>query len=248
MDKLKQGWSPEQISGRLKNQEHAGDKDRQISFEAIYQFVYSEDQAHHQYWQYLRRGHKKRRKQKTGRKVHRSRIPDRVSIHQRPRIVDKRQQPGHWEGDTIVGKGRDHGLHTAYERVSSYIRFEYMDKHDSNSSLDAQLKIYGSLPQHMRRTTTVDNGKEHVKHTMLKQELGMDTYFADPYSSWQRGGNENANLWIRYYFPKRTDFRTIPTAELRAVEWELNNRPRKRLNYQTPQEVFSKLMQQGLRS
>ncbi len=144
-----------------------------------------------------------------------------------------------------MGKGRDHGLHTAYERVSSYLRFELMERVNSESSIQAQLKIYGEYPKQLRKTTTLDNGKEHVKHKRLQHKLGMKTYFADPYSSWQRGGNENANLWLRYYFPKKTDFRIISEDELRAVEWELNNRPRKRLNYQTPKEVFSQFLHRG---
>jgi transposase, IS30 family len=241
INKLKTGWSPEQISGRLKHIEYPNNPDWHICAETIYQFIYRPCQKHHKYYEYLRRGHKKRRA-KSGRKVHRSRIPDRVSIHQRPIVVDRRKQPGHWEGDTVVGKGRDHGLHTAYERVSSYLRFALMERLDAESSIKAQLKIYSTYPQSLRRTVTLDNGKEHVKHKLLEEKLGIQTYFADPYSSWQRGGNENANQWLRYYFPKRTNFRTIHPGELEAVEWELNNRPRKRLNFKTPQEVFSQFL------
>jgi IS30 family transposase len=241
IDKLKTGWSPEQISGRLKHIECQNNPDWHICAETIYQFIYRPCQKHHKYYEYLRRGHKKRRT-KSGRKVHRSRIPDRVSIHKRPSVVDRRRQPGHWEGDTVVGKGRDHGLHTAYERVSSYLRFELMERLDAKSSIKAQLKIYSTYPQCLRRTVTLDNGREHVKHKLLEEKLGTQTYFADPYSSWQRGGNENANQWLRYYFPKRTNFRTIQPDELKAVEWELNNRPRKRLNFKTPQEVFSQFL------
>lgn len=238
--KLRAGWSPDSISGRLREVDHKGEENWQISHEAIYQWIYKESQVkcEQPWYEYLRRKQNRRRK-KHGRKAQRVRIPDRVSIHDRPNIVAKRKQFGHWEGDTIVGKGRNHGLHTAYERVSSLIRFEYMPDLTSASSIIAQEKIYSPLPKAARKTITLDNGHEHVLHVRLKESLGMQTYFADPYASWQRGGNENCNMWIRYYFPKGTDFRTITDEELRDVEYDLNSRPRERLGYLTPLEVFN---------
>jgi IS30 family transposase len=234
---LRQGWSPEQISGRLKER-YLDDPSWQISHEAIYEFIYSERQKEKQWWEYLRRGQKRRRK-RNGRKAHRSRIPDRVSIHERPKEVEKRKKFGHWEGDTVVGKGRDNGIHTEYERVSSYIRIWPMVDLTSTSSSKAQIKIFEAYPEEAIKTTTLDNGSEHVKHKRVEEELGIKTYFADPYSAWQRGGNENANMWIRYYFPKGTDFCRLSLEEIQDVEWELNNRPRKRLGFKTPYEVFS---------
>lgn len=239
-ENLQGGWSPEAISGRLREVDHKGEENWQISHEAIYQWVYRKEQINCErpWFEYLRRKQKRRRK-KQGRKAHRVRIPDRISIHVRPKIIERRKQFGHWEGDTVLGKGRNHGIHTAYERLSSLIRFEYMPDLTSLSSITAQEKIYFSLPKDARRTTTLDNGHEHVLHARLKKNLGMQTYFADPYSSWQRGGNENGNMWIRYYFPKGTDFRIITDEELRDVEYDLNSRPRKRLGYLTPLEVFN---------
>ena len=256
---LRGGWSPEEISGRLREQDHKGEAHWQICMETIYQFIYRKKtdktkdgqqqeadlrkrkkrvlvtitDANRPLWEFLRRKQKKRRK-KGGRKVQRVRIPDRVSIHARPKIIEKRKQFGHWEGDSIVGKFHISGLHTEYERVSSLIRYEYLVRITADEVVSAAQKIFNVLPSHARRTTTLDNGSEHVKHT----EFGLQTYFADPYSSWQRGGNENANGMVRCYFPKGTDFSTITDEELRDVEWELNNRPRKRLNFKTPQEVF----------
>ncbi len=188
-------------------------------------------------WEYLRRKQKRRRK-KGGRKSQRVRIPDRVSIHDRPKIVIRRKQFGHWEGDSIVGKKHTSGLHTEYERVSSMTRFEKLKRITSCEAAIAAQKIFSPLPEKARRSTTLDNGSEHTDH----KEFGLPTYFADPYSSWQRGGNENCNLWIRYYFPKGTDFSTITDEELKDVEWELNNRPRKRLKFKTPQEVFTEYL------
>lgn len=259
LENLRGGWSPEEISGRLREQDHKGDSHWQICMETIYQFIYKDktDQtklgqqqevdgrkrkkqtlvtvtdANRPLWEFLRRKQKKRRK-KGGRKVQRVRIPDRVSIHDRPKVAAKRKQFGHWEGDSIVGKNHTSGLHTEYERVSSLIRFEYLVRITAGETVIAARKIFSLLPSHARRTTTLDNGSENTNHT----EFGLQAYFADPYASWQRGGNENANGLIRCYFPKGTDFSTIDQEELRDVEWELNNRPRKRLNYKTPQEVF----------
>jgi IS30 family transposase len=261
LDNLRGGWSPEQISGRLREQDHPGEPHWQICMETIYQFIYKEktDQTKQglkqsrvldkrlpnsegiitvtdydkPLWEFLRRKQKKRRK-KGGRKTQRVRIPDRVSIHDRPAVVAKRKQFGHWEGDSIVGKFHISGLHTEYERVSSLIRFEYLVRINAHQTALAAKKIFNVLPAHARRTTTLDNGSENTNH----MEFGLQAYFADPYSSWQRGGNENGNGWIRCYFPKGTDFSRIDDEELRDVEWELNNRPRKRLNYKTPKEVF----------
>jgi IS30 family transposase len=263
MEHLRASWSPEHIAGRLKFEDHPDDPSWHICHETIYAFIYKKktDQTkqgiiqqsildktkvgkektvitvtdhERPLWEYLRRKQVRRRK-RAGRKVHRVRIPDRVSIHDRPKIVDKRKQFGHWEGDSIVGKNHASGLHTEYERVSSLIRFERLNRITAEEVVIAGKKIFAPLPFSAKRSTTLDNGSEHTNHT----QLGVQAYFADPYASWQRGGNENGNLWIRYYFPKGTDFSTITDEELRDVEEELNNRPRKRLKFKTPQEVFT---------
>lgn len=263
LEHLREGWSPEQISGRLRECDHKDEHDWQICHETIYQFIYKKKtdvtkKGLHQkgildknqrskekllttvtqydtpLWEYLRRKQKKRRK-RGGRKVQRVHIPDRVSIHNRPDEVSKRVVFGHWEGDSIVGLGHVSGLHTEYERVSSFTRLEKMVRITAEQAAIAAQRVFGVLPTHARRSTTLDNGSEHTNH----KEFGLLTYFADPYCSWQRGGNENSNLWTRYYFPKRTDFSTITDEEIKDVEWELNNRPRKRLNFKTPQEVFT---------
>lgn len=263
---LRQGWSPEQIAGRLKLK-YPNDPDWHICHETIYQFIYKKktdltkaelilqgaldkrkiNQAKslvtvtdndRPLYEYLRRKQVRRRK-RLGRKSKRVRIPDRVSIHDRPHVIDKRNQFGHWEGDSLVGKGHRHGLHTEYERVSSLTRFQYISRINSDEMVKAATSIFKPLPSKARLSLTLDNGSEHTQHRQLTDTLGLATYFADPYSSWQRGGNENANLWIRYYFPKGTDFSKITTTELKDVEREINDRPRKRLKYKTPREVFT---------
>lgn len=239
IDHLRSGWSPEQISGRLKEVDHPNDTTWYICHETIYRFIYSVKQKDKCYWEYLRRK-KRKRSQRNGRKSQRVRIPDRTSIHKRPNEVNERKVVGHWEGDSIVGRGRTNGLHTEYERVTSVTRFEMLNAVNSKETLKAMKKIFNPLPNNLKRSTTLDNGSEMVKHN----QVGIDTYFADPYSSWQRGGNENANMWIRYYFPKGTDFSTITNEELKDVEWELNNRPRKRLSFKKPIEVWNEVINQ----
>jgi len=272
IEHLKEGWSPEQIAGRLRFVDHPDDSSWHICMETIYQFIYKKktDQTRagiqqqsilnkklvgkentvitvtdkdRPLWEYLRRKQVRRRK-RSGRKSQRVRIPDRVSIHDRPAVVAKREQFGHWEGDSIVGLAHTSGLHTEYERVSSMTRAEKVDRLTAQEAVRASKKIFAPLPEHARLSTTLDNGSENTNHMEVKETLGIQAYFADPYSSWQRGGNENCNLWIRYYFPKGTDFSTITDEELRDVEWELNNRPRKRLNFKKPQEVFAEYLNQ----
>ena len=234
--KLRMGWSPEQISGRLR-EKHPGDKSWHICHETIYRFIYSVKQRDKMYWEYLRRKQKRRIK-KGGRKSQRVRIPDRASIHERPEEVEERKIPGHWEGDSVVGKNHRNGLHTEYERTTSIIRFEKINSVNSNETVKAMRKIFNPIPKHLKKTITLDNGSEMTGH----KRVGIKTYFADPYSPWQRGGNENANMWIRYYFPKGTDFSKITDKELKEVEWELNNRPRKRLGFKKPIEVWEELL------
>jgi len=272
IEHLKEGWSPEQIAGRLRFVDHPDDSSWHICMETIYQFIYKKktDQTRagiqqqsilnkklvgkentvitvtdkdRPLWEYLRRKQVRRRK-RSGRKSQRVRIPDRVSIHNRPAVIAKRKQFGHWEGDSIVGLAHASGLHTEYERVSSMTRAEKVERLTAQEAVRASKKIFAPLPEHARLSTTLDNGSENTNHMEVKETLGIQAYFADPYSSWQRGGNENCNLWIRYYFPKGTDFSTITDEELRDVEWELNNRPRKRLNFKKPQEVFAEYLNQ----
>lgn len=248
-DHLRRGWSPDDISGRL-NKNHLQDKSWWISTETIYRWIY--DKQYHQndpelWFEYLRRKQKRRKKQK-GRTAHRSHIPDRVSIHMRPEAVNMRTVFGHWEGDTVEGKGRKASLHTEVERVSRLIAARKVAAITSREAVSAQLDIFRPLPRHARQSTTLDNGRETHLHTKLRIKLGMETYHADPYSSWQRGTNEHGNWHLRYYFPKGTDFNSVTDEELQDVVWEINNRPRKILNYKTAQEVYNQLLARGCTS
>lgn len=241
--RLIKGWSPEQISGRIKLVFRDNLRMR-ICPETIYAFIYSEEYKHRKFWEYLPWKRKVRRK-KYGRKVHRGRIPDRVSVHERPGIVETREEFGHWEGDTIEGKGKKDGVHTEVERKSRFVYAIKIGRIDSTCAIQAQERIFSPLPAHARKTVTLDNGRENHLHIQLK-ELGINTFFCDPYSSWQRGTNEYHNGLIRRYLPKKTDFSGLTQEELDDIVLEINTRPRKCLGYHTPYEVFLRELTQGV--
>lgn len=232
------GKSPEQIHGRVLL-DYPDDRRMRISPETIYAFIYAEEQANEKLWEYLPRKQHKRRKQH-GRSVHKSRIPDRVSINQRPESANNRSEFGHWEGDSIEGKRSiGDGIHTEVERVSRKLLARKVSRIASYETAQAQLQMFSKLPTMARRSTTLDNGRENHQHGQLKSSLNMQAYFADPYSSWQRGTNENTNGLIRRYVPKQTDFTTLSQEDLDDIVEEINNRPRKVLGYKTANEVYS---------
>lgn len=236
---LRMGWSPDAIAGRLKH-DHPDDKHFWITAETIYRWIYDSEQIKEGWFEYLRRKQKKRRKQQ-GRKVQRAAIPDRVSIRLRPEKVNQRLEFGHWEGDTVEGKYHKDGVHTEMERVSRKYAGKKIGAINSKETIRVQKKIFAKMLKPARKSTTLDNGRENHLHSKLKK-MGMDTYFADPYSAWQRGSNEHGNWLLRYYFPKGTDFSQVAEEELQDVIEEINNRPRKILGYQTPNEVFNNLV------
>jgi IS30 family transposase len=241
-ERLRWGWSPDQIAGRLKLN-HPQDKYFWITAETIYRWIYKEEQMRcdQPWYEYLRRKQKKRKKYQ-GRKVHRSHIPDRISIHKRGKLIDKRKQFGHCEGDTVEGKGHKNGIHTEVERMCRKILGKKVEQITSEATIKVQKQMFVGVPKPARKSTTLDNGKETHLHFKLRTELGMETYHADPYSSWQRGTNEHGNWHLRYYFPKGTDFSEISDEELQDVIEEINNRPRKILGYLSANEMYQKLL------
>lgn len=236
---LRDGWSPDQIAGRLRRK-YPNDRYWWITAETIYRWIYQKEQMDEGWYEYLRRKQKKRKKYK-GRTVHRGKIPDRISIRERTEVINNRTQFGHWEGDTVEGKGHKDGIHTEVERMSRKILGKKVAAIASEITSTVQKELFAVLPKRARQSTTLDNGRENHMHARL-WKIGMKTYFADPYSSWQRGTNEHGNWHIRYYFPKGTDFKTISDEELQDVIEEINNRPRKILGYQTANEVFNQLL------
>lgn len=165
-------------------------------------------------------------------------------INDRPEEINERKEMGHWESDTVVGKDKQNGIATYVERVSGYGRGIKLEKVRAEELKDKTIRSFSSIPKKKRKSVTYDNGSEFAGagYEMIEKETGMDVYFANPYHSWERGSNENWNGLLRQYFPKRTDFDTVSQKEIDAAARELNNRPRKRLNYLTPYQVFVKEM------
>jgi len=231
MSGLRKGWSPEQISGRLS----LDFPDKSIHWETIYRYVHCDEGKKKMLYEYLPRKHRKRSK-KYGRKVSRSRIPDRVSIHKRPTEIENREVFGHWEGDSVVGKWHKSGLHTEVERKTRYLKAQLIKNFTAKETVKAQKRMFHALPKQAKKSTTVDNGVEFTNH----KKFNLPVFFCDPYASWQKATNENTNGLIRRYLPKKTDFRTIKQQDLDDIVEEINNRPRKCLSYKTPSEVFNK--------
>jgi len=229
LEKLRQGWSPEQICGRLKLEFKIN-----LHWETIYRFIYDTKNKEKRLWEYLPRKQKKRHK-KYGRKVTRDRIPCRVSIHLRNKTIESRKTFGHWEGDSIIGKQiKSKVIHTEVERKTRYLQALVINSKTSLDTIQAQKKIFSRLPT---KTVTMDNGLEFAKHQQLNK-LGIKTFFADPYCSGQRGTNENTNGLIRRYLPKKTSFDNLTQEDLDDIVWEINNRPKKILKFMTPLEML----------
>jgi len=236
LDKLRNGWSPEQIAGRLRD-EHPTDKTWHIHFETIYRYIYAKANKAERLWEFLPRKQGKRRK-KDGRGVRRLHIAQRVSIHARPEAINNRTEFGHWEGDTVESVGDKSGIHTEVERMSRFLQARKVSAITSMEGIAAQVSIFRAQPAKARKSTTLDNGRENHLHMVL-HEHGMRTYFADPYSSWQRGTNENHNGLLRRYLPKGTNFNEVSERELQDIVTEINDRPKKILGFKTSAEVYN---------
>jgi len=236
--KLKADWSPEIIADKLKI-DFPDDDEMRVSHETVYRWIYLDAKEGGTLYHHLRRRRKRRRRQKrygSGRRF----IPGRVSISQRPDIVETRERFGDWEGDTIEGKKSTGYMVTHVERRSRFlIAAKLPDKKAASLTLES-VKAFWRVPKNMRKTLTVDNGKEFARFKELENKTGLTVYFADPYSAWQRGTNENTNGLLRQYFPKGTDFKKVTEEDLAIAVKKLNHRPRKCLGYQSPHEVFWK--------
>jgi len=212
------------------------DPTMRINPETIYSFTYSDRFKHRKFWEYLPRGHKKRRR-KYGRKVHSASIVKRVSIHDRPEIVSLNTEFGHFGADSAEGKAHKSGVHTEVERLSRMYFVRKVNSISSHEALKAQIEIFKTIPKDKVKSVTLDNGRENHLHYKLN-DIGIKTFFCDPYSSWQRGSNEYHNSFLRRYFPKGTDFNSITQEEIDDVVEEINNTPRKCLGFYTAYEVY----------
>ena len=231
---LKDGWSPELIAGRIEIDQPG----LSISHEAIYQYIYHPDTKDRQELiQCLRRAHRKRRNKGIGRKVRKTKIPNRVPIDQRPTAVENRAQFGHWEGDSLVSRKSLVALNSLVERKSRYLMLTKLDAKTAEATCNAVVERLNNLPARARRTLTLDNGTENALHEKITSSISTKCYFARPYASWQRGTNEHVNGIIRWYLPKGTDFSKISNEHIARIEFLINNRPRKCLGFKKPIEV-----------
>jgi len=234
--KLKEGWSPEQIAGRI-GMDHPG---LSISHEAVYQYIYSLGRARSKdLTVHLRCRHPRRWKKRMGRRCRKPKIKNRISIEQRPATVETRRQFGHWEGDTIVSMKSRGTLSCLVERKSRLLLLTKLPKRSSDDVTRSIVRRLESFPLHARRSLTLDNGSENAGHEKITASLKVKCYFAHPYASWERGTNENINGLVRWYLPKGTDLSKIPAEQIALIESLINNRPRKCLGYKTPIEVAS---------
>lgn len=227
---LRRGWSPERISGRWKVLGRES-----ISHEAIYQWVYTEARhlipclvrAHRRR---LRRGHSSRHKS--------SHIPSRTPICERPKIVERRKQPGHWEGDTIVSRQSRPALQILVERKTRYTRLRKLPAKDAASMRESTNRALARYPKHLRRSITYDNGSENAQHLQVNAKLGTRSYFCEPMHSWEKGSVENAAGLVRRRLPKKTDFAMVSLDQVKRTERWINGLPRKCLGFKTSAEAF----------
>lgn len=242
--RIRQGWSPEQISNRLKKVKSKS-KCMQVSHESIYTYIYlkAKGELRKELISHLRQ--EKQARKRNSRRASRSLIPDRVGIEHRPGEVQDRIIPGHWESDLIIGADNQSAIGTIVERVTRYVIMVKLKDRSAPSVRRAFAEELKGLPEHMRRTLTHDNGLEMAQHRLFTQDTQMQVYFAHPYSPWERGTNENTNMLIRDYFLKGTDFNAVPSGRIKNVQDLLNSKPRKTLSWSTPNEVFSDMILAG---
>src|SRR3990172_3292971 len=233
-------WAPEQIAGKIKL-EYPGNSIMSISHEAIYTHIYNHNQGK------LKRKlialllySKSKRKSRKGSKKRKMRIIDAVSIDQRPKHIELREEVGHWEGDLVIGAKYASAIGTLVERKTRYTYIVKLKDRKSETVTTAFGKPLNKMDSIFRKTMTYDNGLEMANHKSFTQNTGMPVFFAHPFSSWERGTNENTNGLIRRYLPKKTDFNKVKESELKIIQDKLNNRPRKILGFYTPNEMIQK--------
>lgn len=237
--RLMLGWSPEQIAARL-IRDYPQDMRRRISHETIYASIYIIARGH------LRRllisclrQHRKVRRPRYLSGERRGQIPHRTPIGLRPPEVQTRRVPGHWEGDLLKGRANRSAVGALVERTTRLVLLARMPGLDSHAVCGGFARKLGSVPQPLRKSLTYDQGREMARHELLRKRLKLQTYFADPHSPWQRGSSENTNGLLRQYLPRTVDLGRLSQRELNAVASRLNNRPRKTLDWMTPNEAWA---------
>ncbi len=239
VQQLKQDISPEQIAGILQNQPPTELVGKTLCHETIYQYIYNGYGQYEYLYPHLRRKKIARRQKRGSRKPQKVLIPERVSIHDRPGIVAEKEEYGHWESDTVICKKQKEVLSVQYERKSQLVRIHKVANKSAPETKIALEQTIDSLPKDLFKTITFDNGLEGVCHVDIRDEHNVATFFCDPYSSWQKGGVENMNGLIRQYIPKDARLDIISDDDIYVIQEKLNNRPRKGLNYLTPNQVIA---------
>ncbi len=238
---LKNEWSPDIIAGRLKDDRPEELNGKTISHESIYHYIYNKDGRYEGLFKYLRQGQSKRHKRHT-RKSPKLPIVERVSIHQRPSVVGERRRFGDWESDSVIFRKQKTALSVQSERKSKLIRMHKVANKTAEETKYALIKTIESLPNNLFKTITFDNGGEGARHMEIQKEYDIETYFCDPFASWQKGGVENANKLIRQYLPRNTDLSKVTDRDIYVIQEKLNDRPRKCLNYLSSNEVINKVV------
>lgn len=235
---LREGWSPEEIAGKLRDETPKKLIGHYVNYESIYQYIYEGEGRWEHLYPHLRKKHKQRRR-KLGRKKQKITIPERISIHLRPEVVNQRKRPGDWETDIMCFKNQLAGLSVQYERKLMLARIHKIKNRSAEETERAVSETAESVPREIFKTMTWDNGKEGVCHVKIRNTFEIETYFCDAYASWQKGGVENLNGLIREYLPRDTDLSTITDEQVYQIQERLNNRPRKKLGYLTPNEALA---------
>lgn len=236
---LKAGYSPEQIAGTLALV-HSPTPSLRVSHETIYTAIYAmpRGELRTAVIGWLRFGHAKRRPRTRG-EDRRGRIPDMVSIHDRPPEIEERLVPGHWEGDLLKGAYNRSAVGTLVERTTLFTVLSRMDDASAEAALSGFSQVLNRIEAQKRLSLTYDQGREMAEHQRLTEATGVKVYFADPHSPWQRGINENTNGLLRQYLPKSSDLSGFTQKALDAIAWKLNTRPRKSLGFRCPAELFT---------
>lgn len=239
---LRKNWSPEQIARRLIFL-YPNDMSMRVSHETIYSYIYVLPRGafKRKLISYLRRNHQYRRKKNKNRE-NMGGIQDYFSIEERPKEVADRTIPGHWEGDLMIGRRNASAIGTLVERTTRMTFIVKLKNQDAMTIRKAFSQEFRHLQKGLKRTLTYDQGGEMAQHKLFTKETKITVYFAHPHSPWERGTNENTNSLLRQYFPKGTDFSKISKNRLKQVQDELNDRPRKTLEWFTPHEKFCELL------
>lgn len=233
---LKEDWSPEEIAGRLKEHPPPELKGKTISHESIYQYIYNGNGKH--WYHFLRKKNAPRRQKKQARKPSKITMPKLIPIAERPSEINERARIGDWESDLLIFTRQKNAVSVQHERKSLAIRIHKTKNKSADANKDALISSIESLPNELFKSITFDRGGENVCHVDLKELYNLETFFCEPYKSWQKGGVENSNGLIRQYLPRKTDLDKLSDDDIFEIQEKINNRPRKKLNFLTPNEII----------